>query len=50
MELWSLWKADDPRLANPINLFDLENPLNPTNKFHFENDFNFINSKGVNPI
>ena len=56
LELWQpfLWKADDPRITNPINRFHLENPLNPINKFHLENDFNFINryrlDNPLNPI
>ena len=55
-KLWqpSLWKADDPRLANPINRFHLKNPLNSINKVHFENDFNPINKyrldNPLNPI
>ena len=56
LELWqpSLWKADDPRLANPINRFHHENPLAPANRFHLENDFNPINryrlDNPLNPI
>ena len=55
-KLWqpSLWKADDPRIANSINRFHPENPLAPANRFHFENDFNPINKyrldNPLNPI
>ncbi len=36
LELWQplLWKADDPRIANPINRFHFKNPLAPANRFH----------------
>jgi len=49
-----LWKADDPRIANPINRFHFKNPLAPANRFHLENDFNPINryrlDNPLNPI
>lgn len=38
-----LWRADDPRTANPINRYYPENPLNPVNLFRPDNNFNPVN-------
>lgn len=46
-----LWKADDPRTANPLNLYNYNNPLNPVNKYRPDNDYNPINKfKPDNPL
>ena len=46
-----LWRADDPRTANPINLYHGRNPLNPANKYRGDNDFNPANKfKFDNPL
>jgi len=46
-----LWKADDPRTANPLNLYNYNNPLNPVNKYRPDNDYNPINQfKPDNPL
>ena len=46
-----LWKADDPRTANPLNLYQHNNPLNPANKFRSDNDLNPVNRfKLDNPL
>ena len=46
-----LWKADDPRTANPLSIYNSNNPLNPTNKFRSDNDYNSINRfKSDNPL
>ena len=46
-----LWDADDPRTANPLNLYELDNPLNPVNEFRLDNDLNPVNRfKSDNPL
>ena len=47
----ALWRADDPRNANPLNLFQSKNPLNPVNKYHPESDTNPVNKfRPDNPL
>jgi len=47
----ALWRADDPRTANPINRYHTDNPLNPANKYRGDNDFNPANKfKFDNPL
>ncbi|MDA2923760.1 hypothetical protein MYX65_03720 [Acidobacteria bacterium AH-259-L09] len=46
-----LWRADDPRLANSLNIYHGRNPLNPANKYRLDNDFNPINRfRLANPL
>ena len=46
-----LWRADDPRTANPISKYHRNNPLNPANKYRGDNDFNPANKfKFDNPL
>jgi hypothetical protein len=43
-----LWRADDPRIANPLNIYNPQNPLNPSNKYRPDNDFNSTNKYRYN--
>jgi len=40
---YKLWKADDPRTANPTSLYLPNNPLNPANLYRPDNDYNPAN-------
>ena len=49
--IFKLWKADDPRTANPRNRYQPNNPLNPVNKYRWDNDYNPVNRfKFDNPL